>query len=73
MNPAKGAGELPFAGRFFDKPLLAFMGNTVEDPKKEGSGKDEVSDIRKFVVWLAHLSVYMAPAPPLLFEIDFPI
>jgi len=49
------AGRIGFAGSFSDKPLLAFMGNTVEDPKKEGSDKDEVSDIRKFVVWLAHL------------------
>ena len=57
VSQAQGAGQLPFAGRFPDKPLLAFMGNTVEDPKKEGSDKDEVSDIRKFVVWLAHLKV----------------
>ena len=56
VSQAKGTGELPFAGRFPDKPLLAFMGNTVEDPKKEGTDKDEVSDIRKFVVWLAYLS-----------------
>ncbi|GAB4564742.1 MAG: hypothetical protein Tsb0017_24870 [Geothermobacteraceae bacterium] len=50
------AGALPFTGRFPDKPLLAFMGNTVEDAKDEGKGKDEVSDIRKFVIWLAHLT-----------------
>lgn len=56
VSQAQGAGELPFAGRFPDKPLIAFMGNTVEDPKKEGGEKDEVSDIRKFVIWLAHLS-----------------
>jgi len=49
------AGELSFEGRFPDKPLLAFMGNTVEDAKQEGKGRDEVFDIRKFVVWLAHL------------------
>ncbi len=55
VNRAGGAGKLPFTGRFPDKPLLAFMGNTVEDPKKEGSDRDEVSDIRKFVVWLANL------------------
>jgi len=57
VSQAHEAGQLPFAGRFPDKPLLAFMGNTVEDPKKEGSDKDEVSDIRKFVVWLAHLKL----------------
>lgn len=57
VSNARGTGELPFTGRFPDKPLLAFMGNTVEDPKKEGSDKDEVSDIRKFVVWLANLSL----------------
>ncbi len=57
VSQAQGTGQLPFTGRFPDKPLLAYMGNTVEDPKKEGSDKDEVSDIRKFVVWLAHLSV----------------
>lgn len=56
VSQAQGAGQLPFAGRFPDKPLIAFMGNTVEDPKKEGGAKDEVSDIRKFVIWLAHLS-----------------
>jgi hypothetical protein len=57
VSRAHNTGELPFIGRFPDKPLLAFMGNTVEDPKKEGGDKDEVSDIRKFVVWLAHLNV----------------
>lgn len=46
---------LPFGQRFPHVPLLAFMGNTVEDPKKEGGEKDEVSDIRKFLVWLVHL------------------
>lgn len=55
VSQAHGAGELPFAGHFPDKPLLAYMGNTVEDPRKEGTAKDEVSDIRRFVVWLAHL------------------
>ncbi|WP_150046945.1 DEAD/DEAH box helicase family protein [Methylomonas rhizoryzae] len=56
VNHARHSGELPFSGRFPHKPLLAYMGNTVEDPKNEGKGRDEVSDIRKFVVWLAHLS-----------------
>lgn len=55
VSQAQGAGQLPFAGRFPDKPLVAFMGSTVEDPKKEGTDKDEVSDIRRFVIWLAHL------------------
>lgn len=55
VSMARGAGELPFVGHFPDKPLLAFMGNTVEDPNREGGAGDEVSDIRKFVVWLAHL------------------
>ena len=53
---AQGAGELPFAGQFSHRPLLAFMGNTVEDPKNEGKGTDEVSDIRKLLVWLARLT-----------------
>lgn len=57
VSHAQGTGQLPFTGRFPDKPLLAYMGNTVEDPKKEGRDKDEVSDIRKFVVWLANLSM----------------
>jgi hypothetical protein len=56
VKKTDGVGHLPFIGRFPDKPLLAFMGNTVEDPGKEGSDKDEVSDIRKFVVWLAYLT-----------------
>ena len=55
VTQAQRKGQLPFAGRFPDKPLVAFMGNTVEDPKKEGTDKDEVSDIRRFVIWLAHL------------------
>ncbi|MDZ4313772.1 MAG: DEAD/DEAH box helicase family protein [Azonexus sp.] len=47
---------LPFAAQFADKPLIAFMGNTVEDSKKEGSGaSDEVSDIRKVLAYLAKL------------------
>lgn len=56
VNLSHRGDELPFTGRFPHKPLLAYMGNTVEDPKHEGKGRDEVSDIRKFVVWLAHLS-----------------
>lgn len=62
VSQAQGAGELPFAGQFPHRPLLAFMGNTVEDPKNEGKldksgkGNDEVSDIRKLLVWLARLN-----------------
>lgn len=54
-TPATG---LPFAAQFADKPLIAFMGNTVEDSKKEGSGTaDEVSDIRKLLSYLAKLQI----------------
>lgn len=56
VSQARGSGEVPFTGQFPDKPLLAFMGNTVEDPKSEGQGdKDEVSDIRKILAYLARL------------------
>jgi len=51
-TPAEG---LPFAAQFADRPLIAFMGNTVEDSKKEGSAGDEVSDIRKLLAYLAKL------------------
>lgn len=48
---------LGFVSAFADKPLIAFMGNTVEDKKKEGKGDDdEVSDIRKLLAYLAKLS-----------------
>lgn len=47
---------LGFVSAFADKPLIAFMGNTVEDKKKEGKGDDdEVSDIRKLLAYLAKL------------------
>lgn len=46
---------LGFAASFSDRPLIAFMGNTVEDSKKEGSAGDEVSDIRKLLAFLAKL------------------
>lgn len=50
-------GGLGFVSAFTDKPLIAFMGNTVEDKKKEGKGEDdEVSDIRKLLAYLAKLS-----------------
>lgn len=50
-------GGLGFVSAFADKPLIAFMGNTVEDKKKEGKGDDdEVSDIRKLLAYLAKLS-----------------
>lgn len=48
---------LGFVSAFADKPLIAFMGNTVEDKKKEGkSDDDEVSDIRKLLAYLAKLT-----------------
>lgn len=48
---------LGFVSAFADKPLIAFMGNTVEDKKKEGKGDDdEVSDIRKLLAYLAKLA-----------------
>jgi hypothetical protein len=52
---------LGFTAAFTDKPLIAFMGNTVEDKKDEGkvakSGAgDEVSDIRKLLAFLAKLT-----------------
>ncbi|MDP2417252.1 MAG: hypothetical protein Q8M33_07190, partial [Hydrogenophaga sp.] len=48
---------LGFVSAFADKPLIAFMGNTVEDKKKEGKGEDdEVSDIRKLLAYLAKLT-----------------
>ena len=53
----KPAAGLPFEAQFTDKPLIAFMGNTVEDSKKEGNGSgDEVSDIRKLLAYLAKLT-----------------
>lgn len=42
-------------GRFPDRPLLAFMGNTVENPRDEGRD-DEVSDVMKVLDFLARLS-----------------
>lgn len=55
INLATGTEGLPFTGFFPDKPLLAFMGRTVEDSKDEGKS-DEVSDIRKLLGFLARLS-----------------
>lgn len=54
-----GSG-LGFSAAFADKPLIAFMGNTVEDRKDEGKegksgGVDEVSDIRKLLAFLSKL------------------
>ena len=37
------------------RPLMAFMGHTVENPKEEGKG-DEVSDIQKVLDYFAALS-----------------
>lgn len=45
------------AKSFPDRPLIAFMGNTVNDKKDEGKkGDDELSDISKIVDYLAKLS-----------------
>lgn len=68
---AQKTGQLPFSGRFPDKPLLALMGNTVEDPRKEGGDKDEVSDIRKFIVWLAHLTMKEREKYGIIFDGQF--
>jgi len=54
INLATGVEGLPFTGTFPDKPLLAFMGRTVEDSKDEGKS-DEVSDIRKLLGFLARM------------------
>jgi hypothetical protein len=50
--------------KFPDKPLIAFMGNTVESKedfkiKKDGSfeEKDEVSDVRSVIEYLANLEI----------------
>lgn len=55
VSLATGAEGLQFTGTFPDKPLLAFMGRTVEDSKDEGKS-DEVSDIRKLIGFLARLT-----------------
>lgn len=41
--------------QFPDKPLIAFMGNTVNDKSKEGKN-DELSDISKIVKYLEELT-----------------
>jgi len=44
------------ATTFPDRPLIAFMGNTVNDKKDEGKkGDDELSDISRIVDYLANL------------------
>lgn len=49
--------DLFAATTFPDRPLIAFMGNTVNDKKEEGKkGDDELSDISKIVDYLAKLS-----------------
>lgn len=48
--------DLFSANTFPDRPLIAFMGNTVNDKSKEGKGDDELSDISKIVDYLAKLS-----------------
>lgn len=48
--------DLFSATTFPDRPLIAFMGNTVNDKKDEGKkGDDELSDISKIVDYLAKL------------------
>jgi hypothetical protein len=47
--------DLYSATAFPDRPLIAFMGNTVNDKSKEGKGDDELSDISKIVDYLAKL------------------
>ncbi len=44
------------AEQFPDRPLIAFMGNTVNDKKEEGKGEDELSDISEIVKYLASLT-----------------
>lgn len=44
------------AEHFPDRPLIAFMGNTVNDKKDEGKGEDELSDISEIVKYFASLS-----------------
>jgi hypothetical protein len=54
--------DLFSANTFPDRPLIAFMGNTVNDKKDEGKANkkgevfDELSDISKIVDYLAKLS-----------------
>ena len=48
--------DLFSATTFPDRPLIAFMGNTVNDKKEEGKGNDELSDISKIVDYLAKLN-----------------
>ena len=45
------------ADAFPDKPLIAFMGNTVNDKTKEGKGEDELSDISEIVKYFAELTI----------------
>ena len=50
--------DLFSATSFPDKPLIAFMGNTVNDKKDEGKkGADELSDISKILDYLAKLPI----------------
>jgi hypothetical protein len=50
--------DLFSATSFPDKPLIAFMGNTVNDKKLEGKkDDDELSDISKILDYLAGLSI----------------
>lgn len=47
--------DLFHAESFPDRPLIAFMGNTVNEKKNEGKGDDELSDISEIVKYLAEL------------------
>ena len=46
--------DLFSATSFPDRPLIAFMGNTVNDKVKEGKD-DELSDISKIVDYLVQI------------------
>lgn len=77
----RDSSALGFVSALADRPLIAFMGNTVEDRKKEGEvdkkgqGADEVSDIRKLLAYLAKLSRddQEALAPVFNGQIDGPL
>lgn len=49
--------DLFSATTFPDRPLIAFMGNTVNDSKKEGKGEDELTDIAKIINYFENLSI----------------
>lgn len=63
--------DLFSATTFPDRPLIAFMGNTVNDKKEEGKGNDELSDISKIVDYLAKLSEAERAKLKNLFKSDY--